>query len=115
MADRPARLLFDQNLAISLVQRLAANYSGSAHVRSEGLSTASDRAIWERAREQGFVVVTKDVDFLRLSTLFGAPPKVIWIGLGNCRTADIVRIFEARKAEVHAFLSQNDGAVLTLW
>jgi len=27
----------------------------------------------------------------QLSVLYGAPPKVIWIRLGNCSTADIIR------------------------
>jgi hypothetical protein len=40
---------------------------------------------------------------------------VIWVGLGNCTTTDIVRVFEDRRAEVEAFLSQEDADVLTLW
>ncbi|MBS0169692.1 MAG: DUF5615 family PIN-like protein [Nitrospira sp.] len=31
-----------------------------------------------------FLLVTRDEDFLRMSLLRGAPPKVIWITLGNC-------------------------------
>jgi predicted nuclease of predicted toxin-antitoxin system len=115
LADEPVRLLYDQNLAVSLVTSLAGSYQGAAHVRGEGLSTASDRAIWEYARDHGFAIVTKDVDFLRLSALLGAPPKVIWIGLGNCPTADVIRVFEERRAEVEAFLSQEEADVLTLW
>ena len=71
MADEPVRLLYDQNYTVSLVTSLAGSYPGSAHVRGEGLSTASDRAIWEYARDHGFAIVTKDVDFLRLSALLG--------------------------------------------
>jgi predicted nuclease of predicted toxin-antitoxin system len=33
--------------------------------------------------------VSKDTDFHQRSFLFGGPPKVVWIRLGNCSTEDI--------------------------
>jgi predicted nuclease of predicted toxin-antitoxin system len=51
-------------------------------VADVGLASARDRAIWTYAAEHGFLLVTKDEDFQRLSVLLGGPPKVIWIGLG---------------------------------
>ena len=35
---------------------------------------------------EGYTIVTKDADFRQRSFLLGPPPKVIWIGLGNCST-----------------------------
>lgn len=72
-------LLFDHNLAPRLVTRLVDLYPGSAHVDALGLGTASDRDVWEFARSQGFIIVTKDADFSELNVLLGTPPKVIWI------------------------------------
>jgi predicted nuclease of predicted toxin-antitoxin system len=57
------RLLFDENLAARLVTALAEPYPGSVHVRDAGLAPASDRAIWEYAREHGLVIVSKDEDY----------------------------------------------------
>lgn len=37
---------------------------------------ASDVRIWEHAREGGFLLITKDEDFHRLSVMRGFPPKV---------------------------------------
>jgi predicted nuclease of predicted toxin-antitoxin system len=34
-------------------------------------------------------LVTKDEDFHRLSVLRGAPPKVVWLRVGNCTTRDL--------------------------
>jgi len=45
LPEQPAKLLFDENLAIRLVAELARDFPGSAHVRSVGLAPASDRAI----------------------------------------------------------------------
>jgi predicted nuclease of predicted toxin-antitoxin system len=44
------KLLFDQNLSFRLVQRLAAEFPGSAHARDCGLEHASDDELWELAR-----------------------------------------------------------------
>ena len=47
------------------------------------MDQADDLAIWNYAKEQGFVIVTKDSDFHELSLVFGNPPKVIWLKCGN--------------------------------
>jgi predicted nuclease of predicted toxin-antitoxin system len=96
-------LLFDENLAARLVSELADLYPGCCHVDDRGLPGGSDRAIWEHARERGLVIVSKDEDFQRLSALYGAPPKVIWIRLGNCSTADIIRLLRERRDEIERF------------
>lgn len=108
------RLLFDENLAEHLTNDLADVYPGSAHVRSLGLGGASDRAIWDRAAAEGFVLVTKDEDFHRLSVLIGPPPKVLWIRLGNCATADVARLLRFRADEVRAFAQHQEVAFLAL-
>jgi predicted nuclease of predicted toxin-antitoxin system len=67
----------DENLAARLVEALADLHPKSTHVAVAGLAAAADQAIWEYARERGFVIVTRDEDFHRLSVLRGPPPKVI--------------------------------------
>lgn len=70
---------------------------------TSGSAARRTSRVWEQAAAGGFVLVTKDQDFQRLSVLRGAPPKVIWIRLGNCTTADIVRVLRFRRARVAAF------------
>lgn len=108
------RLLFDENLAARITNDLADVFPDSAHVLSLGLGGASDRAIWERAAADGFTLVTKDEDFHRLSVLIGPPPKVIWIRLGNCSTADVARLLRFRADNVLAFAQESEAAFLTL-
>ena len=107
-------LLFDENLAARLVAELADLYPGSVHVGDQGLASGSDRAIWQHARDHGFIIVTKDEDFQRLSVLYEAPPKVIWIRLGNCSTADIVRLLSERRNEIDRFAADEEAAFLAL-
>ena len=71
------KLLFDQNVSPKLVKTLAELYPNSNHLDSLGLGTADDVSVWEYAKRNGFVVVTKDADFADLSLWRGFPPKVI--------------------------------------
>ena len=72
-----AKLLFDQNLSPKLINRLADLYPNSDHLDLLGLGTADDALVWEHARRNGFLVITKDADFADLSVLRGFPPKVV--------------------------------------
>ena len=44
---------------------------------------AADRVIWEYAKANDFILVSQDADFADMATLFGPPPKVIWLRCGN--------------------------------
>jgi predicted nuclease of predicted toxin-antitoxin system len=107
-------LLLDENLAARLVADLADVYPGCSHVGDRGLAGRPDHAIWQHARDQGFVIVTKDEDFQQLSVLHGAPPKVIWIRLGNCSTADISRLLRGRRNEIDRFIADSEATFLAL-
>lgn len=108
------RLLLDQNLAPALVRKLADLYPGSAHVSQCGLAAADDEEVWSHARTHGFTIVTKDDDFRQRSLLFGAPPQVIWIRLGNCRTSDVEAVLRTRYADILAFDRDRDASLLIL-
>ena len=73
------KLLFDQNLSPSLPRVLADIYAGSIHIREIGMRDATDTEIWEYAKSNDFVIVSKDSDFQARSLLYGSPPKFIWL------------------------------------
>lgn len=108
------RLLFDENLSSRLVQAVADVYPSSMHLIAAGLGGASDEHVWKQAADGGYVLVTKDEDFHRLSVLRGPPPKVIWIRLGNCATRDVVRLLRTRAEDVIRTLALDDVAFLAL-
>jgi predicted nuclease of predicted toxin-antitoxin system len=60
------KLLFDQNLSFRLCQRLADLFPDSDQVRRLGLEQADDRAIWQYAKVNAFVLVSQD-SVLRIS------------------------------------------------
>ncbi len=108
------RLLVDEKLSARLVPAAAGVYPGSAHVLDVGLGGVPDERVWEYAAVGGFVLVTKDEDVHRLSVLRDPPPKVVWIRLGNCGTADVVRLLHARAEQIARFVEHEDAAFLAL-
>jgi len=96
-------LLFDENLAARLVRELTDLYPGCTHIAERGLGGGPDHAIWQHARDHGLIIVSKDEDFQRLSVLYGAPPRVIWIRLGNCSTSDIARLLQRAPQRYRSF------------
>lgn len=92
------KLLFDENLSPRLVAELSTEFPGSTHVHDVGLGSATDSAVWDFARDNGFIIVSKDSDFADLSVLYGAPPKVVWIRRGNCTTAAIAALLRMHVA-----------------
>ena len=89
-------------------------FAGSAHVSDVGLLRARDREIWDRAAREGLVIVSKDADFRQLSFLFGPPPKVVWIRIGNCSTDVIARTLRAHAARIDAFADDPRSSFLEL-
>ena len=108
------RLLFDRHLGPSLVRRLADLFPDSQHVDGAGLSTSDDSAIWDYARLHGFVIVSKDKDFIQLSATRGHPPKVISLRIGNCSIAESADLLRRHSAELHTFESRDDKSLLIL-
>lgn len=108
------KLLLDQNLSYRLVESLADSYPGTVHVRSVGLAQALDEDVWKYARAHGFTIATKDGDFSGRAFLFGPLPKVIWIQLGNCSTAEIDRLLRDRKPDVATFHDDPATGLLIL-
>lgn len=80
---RVVKLRFDENRSFRLVRALADVYPDSQHVLDAGLLSVDDAVIWEYAAERGFLLVFKDRDFYERSLLFGAPPRVIRLRVGN--------------------------------
>lgn len=110
------RLLFDANLSPKLVAHLGELFPASLHVFDTGLAGfISDSAIWEYARAHDLVIVTADIDFLKLSERLGAPPKVVRLENCNYKTARVeelirrnaIRIAELRSSPLAVLISRN--------
>ena len=78
-------------------------FPDSAHVDRLGLGGGSDNDVWRYAKENGFVIVSKDSDFYEKSMLFGHPPKIVWIKRGNCTNRQIQLILRNKAEAIMEF------------
>ena len=111
------KLLLDENLSYRLVKVLSPIYPGSLHASSVRPILRTDMGIWTYARNNGFIIVTFDSDFLQLATLHGMPPKVILLTIQNPRRAAIASLLSMRQEQIHHFVERtehDDPAVLEL-
>jgi predicted nuclease of predicted toxin-antitoxin system len=67
------KLLFDENLSPNLVRLLDDLFPNSVHVRDIGLKAADDPQVWDYAKGNGLIIVSKDADMHQRSFVFGAP------------------------------------------
>jgi predicted nuclease of predicted toxin-antitoxin system len=61
-------------------------------LRDLGLRDAEDPEIFEAAKAQKAVVLTKDSDFVDLVERLGSPPQIIWLTCGNTSNAKLREI-----------------------
>lgn len=108
------KLLFDENLSPRLVDRVKELWPESTHIEALGLRGATDETIWEVARDQGYAIVSKDDDFRGLASVRGAPPKVVWLQVGNASTLRIAQILVLSMTELEVFALDPVGALLAL-
>ena len=108
------KCLFDENLSPELVRLLADLFPESVHVRDVGLKSADDPVVWQYARENGLIIVSKDSDLHQRSFVFGHPPKLVWVRLGNCSTSDVERLLRLNFAAIAVFDEDTEAAFLAL-
>ena len=106
------KLLFDQNLSPSLVKRLADLFPKAATLNSPDSPETTIVSIWEYCLQNVFVVVSKDNDFGFLATERGAPPKAIWIRLGNCTTDEVETAIRRDIDVIRTFGEDAEAALL---
>jgi predicted nuclease of predicted toxin-antitoxin system len=108
------KLLLDENLSHKLVRLLVDVFPDSVHVRDVGLKSADDSEVWKYAQNNSLVICSKDSDLHQRSFLLGFPPKVVWVRLGNCSTADVETLLRKYAATIEQFAKDDYAAFLTL-
>lgn len=108
------KLLFDQNISYRILKRLSEAYSGSSHVKKEGLINASDLEIWEYAKARNFILVTQDSDFNDIYLLKGFPPKILWLQAGNAGTNELAGLLNNHQNALREFQENEDLGCLNI-
>ncbi len=109
------KLLLDQNLSRRMLPDLVSAFPGSNQVQLLGLEFADDKTLWQYAKDHHFALVTLDSDFHELATLYGAPPKIIWLKCGNRPRWYVVSLLLQHRERIDAFGDDPASAVLEVY
>jgi predicted nuclease of predicted toxin-antitoxin system len=90
----------DAQISPAIAAWISSNYPVSAvAIRDLGLRDAEDKEIFEAARLEKAVVMTKDSDFVLLLDRLGPPPQVIWVTCGNTSNGRLKEVLTNTTAE----------------
>lgn len=107
-------LLFDENISIRVPEILQEVFPGAKHVKDFSLIESPDSDVWDRAKEEGLAIISKDDDFIQRSLVFGHPPKVILLSVGNSSTRDLITFLKSRALTIHSFIDESEESLLVL-
>jgi len=108
------KLLLDENLSDRIINKIIDLYPNSQHAKTLGLINTDDAIIWEFAKINSFMIVSKDSDFHQRSLLYGYPPKFIFLRVGNSPTSKIVGILRDNFATIIEFNNSETESILVL-
>jgi predicted nuclease of predicted toxin-antitoxin system len=108
------KLLFDENLSPKLPNRLNDLFPNSLHVRDVGMKATIDPIVWDYAKDNDLMIVSKDADMHDLSLVLGNPPKVIWLRLGNCSTLEVENLLHREFSAIELFYEDENLSLLAL-
>ena len=80
-------------------------------LRDLGLRDAEDPEIFEKAKAQDVILMTKDSDFVDLVDRLGSPPQIIWLTCGNTSNAELRRILSLTLLDALAQLQAGEKLV----
>ena len=80
-------------------------------LRDIGLRDAEDAEIFEAAKAQGIIFITKDSDFVDFVNRFGQPPQIILLTCGNTSNDRLKEILSSKLSEALALLSSGEPLV----
>ena len=108
------KLLFDENLSPKLPNRLSDLFPDSLHVRDVGMKATVDPIVWDFAKDNDLMIVSKDADMHDLSLVLGNPPKVVWLRLGNCSTRQVEDVLRRDFDAIKLFYEDESLSLLAL-
>ncbi len=110
------KLLFDANISYRIVKKLQFAFLDCLHVSRTGLNfPAKDSEIWKLARQNNYVVVTYDEDFYDFLSLYGAPPKIIWLRFGNAPTEIVVQKLLFNQINIERLIADSETELLEIY
>ena len=105
------KFLVDNQLPPALADFLRARGEEAQHVLELGFDRASDQELWFFAQQHGWIVISKDGDFLHLAKRATGSARLLWIRFGNCRILALLTAFEKLWPDIQAALEAGEEVI----
>jgi predicted nuclease of predicted toxin-antitoxin system len=104
------KVLLDANISWKLVDKLRPIFGDCNHVDLIELNVpVEDKDIWAYALDNGYIIITKDTDFVDLLELKGFPPKIVLLKTGNNSTQALMELLINVKSMIEDLEKNNYG------
>ena len=80
-------------------------------LRDLNLRDAEDDQIFQQARQQGIVIISKDSDFVEMVLRFGMPPQLLWVTCGNVTNRRLQDLLTKVFPRAQALLASGEAIV----
>jgi predicted nuclease of predicted toxin-antitoxin system len=80
-------------------------------MRALELRDADDEVIFQKAKEQKVVLMSKDADFVKLLDRFGPPPRILWVTAGNTSNARMREILAKHLPTILEMLNKGEPLI----
>ena len=107
------RIWVDAQLSPAVAPWITETISGvdAISVKRLGLRDADDEEIFQAARNDNAVVLTKDRDFQEILLRRGSPPKVILVTCGNTSNPFLKTVLKSRLPQALELLKQGESII----
>jgi predicted nuclease of predicted toxin-antitoxin system len=108
------KILLDANISWKLTNVLKPIFGECTHVDFIGLKVpAQDIDIWNYALNNGYIIITKDTDFVNLLETNDFSPKVVLLKTGNNSSKALMELLINMKPMIED-LEKNDYGLLEI-
>lgn len=109
------KILLDENISWRIIKELADSFNEVFHVNQIFGKRPMDTDIWNYARENQFMIITYDSDFIDISELRGAPPKIIWFRFGNASRNYIINKIKSNIDRIKELYNDDELNILEIY
>jgi len=111
MSGREINFLVDAQLPPALAKAITEAGHPARHVSDVGLLQAGDNSIWDFAREQRCVLITKDEDFVTIRLRETGEGAVVWLRIRNSSTQTLLPWFMPKLPEIVALIAAGEPLI----
>jgi len=81
-----------------------------------GFLEVADVQVYKLAAQQvnTIIITTKDIDFLNYQNIVGAPPKILYLNIGNLSNQDLKQIIQQKFPAVLQYFTTTDQSFIEI-